>query len=183
MPVLFLHLPLPVKRYIAADRQAIANRHHDRPSKGLESCDLALGLEGRLDCTAQSPRIPDSQNLSKRWDRLEQRPSRHALRAPTRIYSMPWWPLGIGPLLLVPSHRIPVSQANQRATAEGTNPPRWSVLGRTESPAAWKREKGSESAQVASGMFDPWPVCLFGLWGSHSTLPALLARLSTPRGH
>lgn len=55
---------------------------------------------------------------------------------------MPWWSLGLGPLLLTPSQRIPVSQSHQTATAEGTNPPRWSLLGRTESPAAWKREKG-----------------------------------------
>ncbi|EHK42049.1 hypothetical protein TRIATDRAFT_130066 [Trichoderma atroviride IMI 206040] len=46
------------KRCIAADRQAIANRHHDRPSKGLEAATW------RLDCTAQSPRIPESQSPS-----------------------------------------------------------------------------------------------------------------------
>lgn len=59
---------------------------------------------------------------------------------------------------------ILVSQTHRESLRIGTNSPRWALLGRTESPAAWKREKGPESAQVASGMLNPWPVCLFGLW-------------------
>jgi hypothetical protein len=83
---------------------------------------------------------------------------------------VPWpWPSSSHPI-----HLILVGQTNQRAAAEGTNPPRWSLLGRTESPAAWKREKSPESAQVASGMLNPWPACLLVFWGSHSRVPAPL---------
>lgn len=107
---------------------------------------------GRLDCTAQS--------LSKRWGRPEP-------ISPCSPWPWPW------PWFPSPP---PGQQTIECHCAKKKHSPRWSLLlpGRSESPAAWKREKGPESAQVAPGMLTPGRRAFWAL-GSHSRLPAPLA--------
>lgn len=133
---------------------------------------------GRLDCTAQY--------LPKRWDRPEaispRSPGQAQAQAHQPVHTCslcilyagcwswccgPWVPpLGLGPPGQPANHRVPLRKGKKLSPLAS--------IGRSESPAAWKREKGPESAQVASGMLTPGRRAFWSL-GSHSRLPAPLA--------